>query len=314
MAVAKASCSLIGQYIMRKSASDPIGTLSVANVINAAVSLYKSNFRDFFTLSLRSLGWILLGIICWSPVLAVAFAINNIGITIAAAVVCLAISMFFFAKSFTSRGVIARIAYQQLINQPESLSSATSQLANSHWKFMRLSLLLSLFMIGVLILAYLALALASGIGVFAAVSLRNELGYFIAVILVLVGIGAFSWILLRFYSFWLVAELPLAVERCAGGLDAIGRSKQLSAPFVSRILMVVLVAFLITIPLNVIAIIPGLTALTQPPASAMYFVLQGLNVAVSLLLELFIMPFWQAIKAVVYFDLRSRLEGADLRM
>ena len=28
--------------------------------------------------------------------------------------------------------------------------------------------------------------------------------------------------------------------------------------------------------------------------------------------ELFIMPFWQVIKAVIYYDLRNRREGSDL--
>jgi uncharacterized membrane protein len=52
---------------MRKSASDPIGTLSVGNVINAAVALYKANFRDFFTLALRSVGWMVLAIVGLIP-------------------------------------------------------------------------------------------------------------------------------------------------------------------------------------------------------------------------------------------------------
>jgi hypothetical protein len=299
---------------MRKSASDPIGTLSVGNVINAAISLYKANFRDFFSLALRSVGWMALAIAGLIPVVLVGFAINNAGVTVLAVVAWLGLFIFCLAKSMTSRGVVARMAYQQLINQPESLSSASSQLANSHWKFLSLVLWLWLFLIGVFILSYMALGAGVGIGVAIAMNIQNAIGYILAGIFFIAGIVAFFWIFLRFYSSWFVAELPIAVERCAGGLDAIGRSRQLSAPFSSRVLMIILVAFLVVFPLTIIASIPGLAGIGQPPTSSIYLISQTLNLALSLLLELFVMPFWQVIKSVVYFDLRSRLEGADLRM
>jgi hypothetical protein len=299
---------------MRKSASDPIGTLSVGNVINAAVSLYKSNFRDFFSLSLRSVGWMVLAIVGLIPVILVAFAVNNVGVTVLAVVAWLGLFIFCLAKSMTSRGVVTRMAYQQLINQPESLLSASSELANSHWKFLSLVLWLWLFLMLVFILSYLALALGVGIGVAVAINIPNAIGYILTAIFCLAGIAAFFWIFLYFYSSWFVAELPIAVERCAGGLDAIGRSRQLSSPFSSRILMIILVAFLIVIPLNIITSIPAFASIGQPPTSAVYIISQIVNLVLSILLELFLMPFWQVIKSVVYFDLRSRLEGADLRM
>jgi hypothetical protein len=299
---------------MRKSASDPIGTLSVGNVINAAVALYKSNFRDFFSLALRSVGWILLALVGLIPVILVGFAINNIGVTVLAVVAWLGVFLFCLAKSMTSRGVVSRMAYQQLTNQSETLASASSQLSNSHWKFLSLVLWLWLFLTGVVILAYLALLALGGVGVAVVMNIQNPIGYILAAIFILAGIIAACWIVLRFYSSWFVAELPIAVERCAGGLDAIGRSRQLSAPFSTRILMIVLVAFLIVMPLSVIASVPGFATIGQPPTSAIYLISQAVNLALSLLLELFLMPFWQVIKSVVYFDLRSRLEGADLRM
>ncbi len=299
---------------MRKSASDPIGTLSVGNVVNAAVSLYKYNFRDFFSLALRSVGWILLALVGLIPVVLVGFAINNIGVTVLAAVAWLGLFLFCLAKSMTSRGVVSRMAYQQLTNQTETLASASSQLANSHWKFLSLVLWLWLFLTGVVILAYLALLALGGVGVAVAMNIQNPIGYILAAIFILAGIIAACWIVLRFYSSWFVAELPIAVERCAGGLDAIGRSRQLSAPFSSRILMIILVAFLIVLPLSIIASVPGFATIGQPPTSAVYIISQAVNLVLSLLLELFLMPFWQVIKSVVYFDLRSRLEGADLKM
>ena len=263
---------------MRKSASNPIGTLSVGNVINAAISVYKSNFRDFFSLALRSVGWLVLAIIGLIPVVMIATTLNNNGVTVLAGVAWLSGLIFCLSKSMTSRGVVSRMAYQQLINQPESLSSASNELANSNWKFLGLALWLGLFMTGVTILGYIALLVGVGIGVAVSMNIQNILGYLIAGIFFIAGTVAFIWILMHFYSSWFVAELPIAVEKCPGGLDAIGRSRQLSTSFSSRILMVILVAFLIVIPLNVVASIPAIAVIGQSPLSAIYIaILNGLT-------------------------------------
>jgi hypothetical protein len=299
---------------MRKSASDPIGTLSVGNVVNAAISLYKSNFRDYFAVSLRSVGWLVLAIIGVLPIVLIASVINNIGLTVLAVIVWLAFFIFCLAKSAANRGIISRLAYQQLINQPETVASATLQLVNSHWKFLGLILWLGLFLSGLLTLAYLILIILGGIGIAISMQMPGAIGYSLAAILIITGVVAAFWIVLRFYSYWFIAELPLAVENCPGGLDAINRSRQLSAPFLSRILMIMLVAFLITLPLNVLTNVPGFAAIGQVNYSTAYITLQAISTALSLLLELFLVPFWQAIKSVVYFDLRSRREGNDLQM
>jgi hypothetical protein len=298
---------------MRKSASDPIGTLSVGNVINASVALYKSHFRDYFALAVRTVGWLFLGIVAAIPVAIVAALTGNAGITVLAGVVWLGFFVFCMAKYVMNRGIMSRFAYQQLIEQPETVADATLQLARSHWRFLALSLWLGLFTSCIFLLSYLALAACVGIGVLIGMQIPSPIGYILAAILILFGVVAAFWIFLRFYSSWFVAELPMAVEKCSGGLDAIGRSRQMSTPFISRILMVVFVAFLIVLPLEIISNIPSFATLATPdPAVAA--ISQGVTLLLSLLLELFIMPFWQIIKSVIYFDLRSRREGNDLQI
>jgi hypothetical protein len=299
---------------MRKSASDPIGTLSVGNVVSAAVSLCKSNFRDYFTVSLRSVGWLVLGILVGLGLVAMAAITNNAGIIVLAVVIWIAFFIFCLAKYAASRGVIARLAYQQLINQPESVSTATSYMAGKHWIFLGLILWLGLFMFGVLCLAYLVLIVLAGVGVAIAAGMKDSLGYIIAGILILAGVVASVWIALRFYSSWFISDLPIAVENCPGGLDAIGRSRQLSTPFLSRISIVMFVAFLVTLPLNILANVPSLGVIGQSSNSGASIFFQAVSTILGLLLELFLIPFWQSIKAVIYFDLRSRREGNDLQM
>ncbi len=300
---------------MRKSASDPIGTLSVGNVVNAAISLYKSNFRDYFAVSLRSVSWLVLAILGIIPIVILASVFNNIGLTVLAVVAWLVLLVFCLAKYATNRGIISRLAYQQLINQPETVTSATLELANSHWKFLGLILWLGLFYFAAVIVTYLALILSIGLGVLVGTQMPNPVGYTLAAIIIIAGVLGSIWLLMRFYSYFFIAELPIAVENCPGGLDSIGRSRQLSAPFISRILVIVLIAFLITLPLNILANVPSFAAIGQMNSNpGAYATLQVVSTILSLLLELFLVPFWQAIKSVIYFDLRSRREGSDLQM
>jgi hypothetical protein len=299
---------------MRKSASDPIGTLSVGNVVSAAVSLCKSNFRDYFTVSLRSVGWLVLAIFVGLGLIGMAAITQNAGVIVLAIVLWIAFLIFCVAKYAAARGVIARLAYQQLINQPESVATATSYMAGKHWIFLGLILWLSLFLFGVFLLAYLVLIVLAGIGVAIAAGMQRPLGYTIAGIFILAGVVAAVWIVLRFYSSWFISDLPISVENCPGGLDAIGRSRQLSSPFISRISIVMFVAFLVTLPLNILANVPSLGVIGQNSNSGAAIFFQVVSTILGLLLELFLIPFWQSIKAVIYFDLRSRREGNDLQM
>jgi hypothetical protein len=313
---------------MRKSSSDPIGTLSVGNVVSTAVTLYKSNFRDYFSLALRSVGWLFLGFLGIALVSG-AIAVNNAVLTLLVTIAWLVFFCFCLGKSMVSRAVISRLAYQQLANQPETKLEASRRLAPKPWKFLRLALWLGLFLVGVFILAYLALLAIGGLGVFLGTQISGWIGELIAGIFILGAIAVFLWLILSFYSQWFVAELPLALDDRLEALESIGRSRQLSKPFVVRIQFIVLVAFLITLPLTALANAPTIAyyvmlmnqivqAGVDPTAiqamSGNLLILQIAGLVLGFLVELFVVPFWQAIKSVVFFDVQSRREGADLQM
>jgi hypothetical protein len=316
---------------VRKSSSDPIGTLSVGNVVSTAVTLYKSNFRDYFSASLQAVGWLFLGLIGLVLPGMAAGVFNNALLTVLAGIIWIVFFGFCLGKSAVSRAIISRLAYQQLSNRPETMADASRQLAPKHWKFLILALWLGLFLFGVYLLSYLVLLALGGFGVFLSTQIPGAFGGILLAVFALAGLIAFVWLIIRFYSYWFVAELPLSVEDRVEPLDSIGSSRQLSLPFVWRIQLIVLVAFLITLPLNLIANLPGIASLgmmmeqlrqvgTSPAAleslgtGNSYVFLQIASAVLGFLLELFIVPFWQAIKSVVYFDLRSRREGADLQM
>jgi hypothetical protein len=320
---------------MRKSNVDPIGTLSVGNVVSTGVTLYKSNFSSYFLASLRAIGWVFLAMLAILPISIVVGLLSNVigtGLSILLAILLwFGAFIFCFSKFAVNRAIISRMAYQQLINQPETLQASTQALVRSHWKFLALALWLGLFMVGVFILAYLFLLFTALVATFLATQLTGAIGILLMIVLLLLGFVGFLLIIIRFYSNWFVAELPLAVEGQMAALDSIGRSRQLSSPFVSRILLVILVSFLVTLPLIALSNTPSLLSygelLSQiqriqagdmtaasSPMSANYYLLQGVSVILSLLLELLVVPFWQAIKSVIYFDLRSRREGNDLQL
>ena len=136
------------------------------------------------------------------------------------------------------------------------------------------------------------------------------LAIIVAVITSIIGLlgllFGFTW----FFSRFMIAEVPLAVEQNTDGTESISRSWQLTKNSVFRIQGVVLVAFLVTIPLVVITTyIPLIVLMVIGPESDLYGIFYFFYLISSLGGGMLILPFWQAVKAVLYYDLRSRREG-----
>jgi hypothetical protein len=257
--------------------SKPLQPLSVGNVVSAALRLYRSHLQQYLQLSTFAHLWILLPIYGW-------------------------------AKYAKISGVISRLAYQELIDQPESAESAHRKLDPLMWSFLGIGFRVGLQVIGV----YLLCAIVGGIiiGILTAIlqAAGAVVGGLIMFILIIVGI---IWI----YSRLVVAELPLAVEEGLNGAESVKRSWQITQSAISRIQGVVLVAGLVTLPLiAVFNYFPSILQLTMEPGSSMYNLLGVISFITSLIGGALVMPFWQALKAVLYFDLRNRREGLGLNL
>jgi hypothetical protein len=321
---------------MAKNPSDPVGTLSIGNVVTTSTILYKSNFKRYLQVSLRATGWAL-AIYGAAVILALLGGILY-GLTkswLVAIPLCLGWVAFsyFLAKCATDRAVICRLAYQELIDAPETVADATRHLLPRTWGFLRLSLLIGLYVFLVAFIGYIVLILIvfvmaliagllfakAGSGQLSATS--NPLFYGVIIIAT---IGLFLlWIavMIRFYASWFIAELPLAIESTTSANFSIRRSRQLSSTAIRRLISIITIAFLITLPVEAI----GSTFYTIgrvmsgpfgsiPRPSQMGGILMLVGLLVNLVTNLFVMPFWQTIKAIVYFDLRNRREGGDLRI
>jgi hypothetical protein len=312
---------------MPKNNSDPVGTLTVGNVVSASATLYKSNFKRYFQVSLRATAWglaIVLTAVVLGVIGGILFGLTNSAlVALPLGLVWIGVAFYCLARYSTDRAVISRLAYQELIDRPETIAEATQQLVPRTWGFFRLSWLLGLCISLVFVVGYIVLIIIGVIFVVIMTSL-NLAGNPLAIgLAVLCGIGLFCLlmlVLIRYYSYWFVSELPMAVESTNSASVSMRRSRELSNAAVGRLQLIIFIAFLITLPISSIGNAPSFVGQvmaspnvsTDPTTQAVGVALMFGGVLIGAISELFIMPFWQAIKSVVYYDLRNRREGRDL--
>ncbi|MHC5935227.1 hypothetical protein [Nostoc sp.] len=258
-----------------------IQPLSIGNVVSAAVRLYRSHLKTYLKLALIAHLWIIVPIYGWAKYAAIC-------------------------------GLISRLAFGELIYQPESVQTARSHINPRLWSFFRVGYQVSIY----LLVIYFGLSIA---GVLLGVILGGILGVSAGIIGTIIGVIVMVVPLLLgltwFYSRWVVAEIPLAVEENINGFESVARSWELTKASVLRIQGVVLIAFFVTLPLVfVLNYIPQLFLVKLERGSTIYGIVYIISLIGSLIGGVFVMPFWQALKAVLYFDLRSRREGLGLQL
>jgi len=267
------------------SSPSPIQPLSIGNVVTAGVRLYRSNLKTYLRLASQAYLWVLLPIYGWAKYAAIS-------------------------------GLISRLAFGELINQPESVNTARNQIEPRLWSFLRI-----MFQVGVsLFLIYIALAILGGfVAGMLGFILSSVLGssgiiaiaVFTALLILVIVLGGLTW----FYSRWVIAEVPLAVEENINGGESIARSWDLTKTSVLRIQGIVVVAFVVTLPILILfSYLPQLLLLRLERGSFTYTIGYLITLLISLVGGVFVMPFWQTIKAVLYYDLRTRREGLGLKL
>ena len=265
--------------------SGQIQPLSIGNVVSAAVKLYRSHLKTYLNLAAIAHLWVLVPVYGWAKYAAIS-------------------------------GLISRLAFGELIYQPEGVQTARSHINPRLWSFLRVA-----FQVGIsLLLIYLGLAIVGGVlAGLIGVALGGILGtsgiIVITTLAIIVTAGIILLGLTWFYSRWIVAEVPLAVEENINGGESVARSWELTKASVFRVQGIVLVAFIVTMPLVfVLNYIPSLFLIRLESGTAIYSIVYLISVIGSLIGGVLVMPFWQALKAVLYLDLRSRREGLGLQL
>lgn len=270
-----------------------IAPLSIGNVVSAGLRLYRSHLKTYLQLALTAYLWILVPIYGWAKFVAIS-------------------------------GLISRLAFGELISQPESVKTARSQINPRLWSFLRVGfqvgISLALVSIGLTILVVI---LAGILILILELILRLIFGpvdnpvviSVISILSTVLGFGIVFVGLTWYYSRWIIAEVPLAVEEQVNGGKSVARSWELTKGSVFRIQGVVLVAFVVSSPIVFLfSYLPQIFLLRVEAGSTTYWIVYFISLLISLVGGIFVMPFWQSIKAVLYCDLRSRREGFGLQL
>jgi hypothetical protein len=215
--------------------------------------------------------------------------------------------VFYFyctAKFYKNWALVSRMAYRLLINRPETLKEVAYKVSEL-WIFLWVNLLINLIF---------AIVQPFNNGITDALTqatIDKEAFANIAIILLLIQTFLYFWLIARFY----LCDVILAVESTTG-INAINRSWQLTKGFSIKILLVILVSFLVILTAYLIAGIPfflilvSMYKLELVPTllldNAWNPMLLTLSLVALVLVWFLSIPYWQILKAVIYYDLHSR--------
>jgi len=324
----------------------PIQFLNAGNLVTAGLQLYRRHFKSYFRLALLAGAWLYLPIVIL--VVAVFIGIFSSGeldssdeLSGASAAL---IGLLFLvglpiwlsvclAKYQAFSAAISRLAFQQLINSPETASEASRYTNSRMWGFWLIGFFVSLIFGAVAFGLYILLILAAVI--FAVVIGGTGIGQggtdptnpaFIAGFIAVIGLGILVIVIpTLMFLFWLfarllVAEVPYAIDREITPTGSLGRSWDLTDKSGWRIITALVILAVVLFPIQffqqtISILVQSIGVIADADQTSGIFVIAVvIGYAVSLLVSLLVLPLWQATKAVLYYDLRSRREGMGLEL
>lgn len=265
----------------------PTGPLSVGNVVSAALRIYRDRFKLYYGLAFTAYLWILVPIYGWAKFSAIS-------------------------------ALISRLVFSELLERPETVNDARRHVNPRMWRFFWAGTLVSLIFFGIAFVASIGFGLL--VVVLGAILGQNPTAIIIVSLLTVIAVIVFLVVYIRLISRLFIVEVPLAIENNMTANSAISRSWQLTEGFVGRLQWIVFVSFLITLPISIVVqivtaiiqlLLAALFSADSPIFGLLYLVLV---LAISLASGALLVPFWQAVKAVIYYDLRSRREGLGLNL
>jgi len=293
--------------------NNSLDPLTIGNTINTAFRLYRDRFPTYVFFAVRAGLWSLLPLVLQlilSQLLYQTITPEQ-GSDIGLRSFLFPIQIFSAAKSLFNNAVISRLAFQDIIYQPETAGQAEKKVKPKMWRLWWMQVLIGLLGAAIILAITLSLVLVSFIPI-------------LGVLLILLAFFClpffFLWLSARIY----IAELPLVIEDNLGSWQAIKRAWHLTKNSAWRIvgLMLIFIASLLIISVYLLS---GALAsilfffsvkilfffwvnsseywqtLTENPLffqqMAMFF--YGLT-TIFLLLNILLVPFWQSLKSVIY--------------
>jgi hypothetical protein len=307
--------------------------LNVGDTVSAGFRLYQAKSSDYLKLAFIGTLWILLPYAATIALILFFIVVRNYYALLGLLIPAVIVLAFYCAAQFAAHiAAIARHSFGELSSQSESVDAALRYTRSRKWSFVWAGVLISLIYMGILVPFYILLGILL-VSMFASVgglqaitgggidpTNVNAGGVLLALLAFLVLLCGFLvvmlWVGARLFSY----ELPLAVEPGVTGSQTIGRVWQLTKGSAWRIVLILIVAGLVTLPLQFLSsIISNMLDKSiqgfAPVNTPTYQVLSALiGAVVGLLVSIIVLPLWQVIKSVVYYDLRNRREGFGLQL
>jgi len=256
--------------------------LSVGNVVSAGLRIYRDNFKKYYRLALIGSLWAL-------------------------------IPIYGTAKFYAHQALIARLAYGEVTEQPESIQDAYRPIKGRMWSFLGAALLVSLRFILAYILGGLAIALVVGV-LGMALSFLGVVGSVLSVLLSIAVFVLFFGYLIRLFASFSATELLLSTNENMNASESLRGSQELTKGYLKNLVLIYLISSLVSFPiLGIIFTVQILPAFLQDASpifnSGLFTIFKLVFNSITTAL---ILPFWQSVKAVLYYDLKVRREGMGL--
>ncbi len=278
--------------------NNSIEPLNIGNTINTAFRLYRDRFQTYVFFAVRACLWSLLPLLLQlilSQLLYQTITPEQ-GSDIGLRLFIFPIQIFSAAKYLFNNAVISRLAFQDIIYQPETAGQAEKKVKPKMWRLWWMQVLLGLLGAAIILPITLPLMLVSFIpilGVLLILPASFCLAFF------------FLWLSARIY----IAELPLVIEDNLGSWQAIKRGWHLTKNSAWRIVGVMFIASLLIIPVYILSV-----ALASIPfwfnssedwqtlaENPLFFRQMAMFLTtIFLLLSTLLVPFWQSLKSVIY--------------
>ena len=282
--------------------SQGIAPLSIGYVIHATLRLYRDNFLVYFKLIIRAFLWLIPPL---TPFVLIITPLLLLFVLTPLIPLWIVFGFYCIARFYKNCALVSRIAYRSLINRPETLEEIAYKVSEL-WIFLWVNLLINVIF---------AIVQPFDNGITDALKQAAiDKGTFVDIainILLLIQTFLYFWLMARFY----LCDVILAVESTTG-INAINRSWQLTKGFSIKILLVILVSFLVILTAYLIAGIPFFVILvsiyklelvpTLLLDNAWNPMLLTLSLVALVLIWFLSIPYWQILKAVIYYDLHSR--------
>ncbi len=271
---------------------------NIGNTINTAFRLYRDRFQTYVFFAVRACLWSLLPLVLQlilSQLLYQTITPEQ-GSDIGLRLFIFPIQIFSAAKYLFNNAVISRLAFQDIIYQPETAGQAEKKVKPKMWRLWWMQVLIGLLGAAIILPITLSLVLASfipSLGVLLILPASFCLAFF------------FLWLSARIY----IAELPLVIEDNLGSWQAIKRAWHLTKNSAWRIVGVMFIASLLIIPVYILSV-----ALASIPfwfnssedwqtlaENPLFFRQMAMFLTtIFLLLSTLLVPFWQSLKSVIY--------------